>query len=185
MFIMNKNLIVAAVGSILAILTLIIVSAYTNRENDTQSNQDLTAGIISEVEDIRTNCPALVVQNDVVEVAEPPYSMEDLECLAHVINGEAGVESERCKYYVGSVVLNRVASKHYPNTIQDVVFQSGQYQCTWDGNYDREPSDACYEIAEDLLVNGSSLPSNVLYQAEFKQGSRVYEKIGKTYFCVK
>lgn len=113
------------------------------------------------------------------------YSYDEVEMLAHLINGEAGADwcSDTTRYYVGSVVLNRVNSYEFPDTIYGVIFQSGQYACTWDGNYDRTPSQRCYEIAKDLLENGSWLPNNVVFQANFSQGSGVYDYIDDVYFC--
>ena len=111
------------------------------------------------------------------------YSDEDLEVLTRVITGEAQCYSDEHQIAVGSVVLNRVESPKYPNTIKEVVFQRGQYACTKDGNYYREPTQKNREIAKYLLENGSQLPSNCIYQAQFKQGSGVYKKIGRTYIC--
>ena len=111
------------------------------------------------------------------------YTDEELHILSHVIYGEAGGYSRELQIGVGSVVLNRVKHERYPNTIKDVVFQSGQYACTWDGNYDREPDQQAIDVAIYLLENGSQFPEYVLYQSEFLQGDRVYRKIGNTYFC--
>lgn len=111
------------------------------------------------------------------------YSNNDLHILTKVIYGEASGQSWDFKVAVGSVVLNRVRSKKYPNTIKGVVFQKGQYACTWDGNYNKKPDKQTKRVAEYLLKNGSQLPSKVLYQAEFKQGKGVYKKMGRTYFC--
>ena len=108
---------------------------------------------------------------------------DNLYVLSHVINGEACGCSWEMKIGVGSVVINRVHSDAYPDTIRDVVFQSGQYACTWDGNYDREPEEESVEAAEYLLKHGSQYPDEVVYQANFTQGSGVYEVIGNMYFC--
>lgn len=120
-------------------------------------------------------------------IVNAPYDESDLEMLAHLIGGEAGANycSDKMKYYVGSVVLNRVASDYYPDTLEEVIFQKGQYACTWDGNYDREPTESCYEIAKDLLINGSVLPANVIFQAEFEQGDGVYCQEQNMIFCYK
>lgn len=114
---------------------------------------------------------------------ERPYTDEDLYILSHVIYGEAGGYSRELQIGVGSVVLNRVKSEKYPNTIKDVVFQKGQYACTWDGNYDREPDKQAVDVATYLLENGSQFPEYILYQAEFVQADAIYKKIGNTYFC--
>lgn len=111
------------------------------------------------------------------------YSDEDLTILTRVIYGEASGQSWDFQVAVGSVVLNRVKSNKFPNTIKGVVFQRGQYACTWDGNYNKTPNEQAKKVARYLLENGSQLPSYVLFQAEFLQGRGVYKKMGNTYFC--
>lgn len=110
------------------------------------------------------------------------YSDDDLYVLAHIIDAEMGVESWEDKIITGSVVLNRVASSQFPNTIRKVVFQKGQYSPTWSGSFYREPSAESWKAARYLLENGSQIPSNVLYQAEFKQGS-VWKRTKAAYYC--
>lgn len=116
-------------------------------------------------------------------VAKPLYTDEELYVLSHVINGEAESCSWKEKLWVGSVVLNRVDSHRYPDTIYEVVFDKGQYACTWDGNYDKEPIQESIDAAIYLLEKGSVLPRYVIFQAQFKQGDAVYGVIGNTYFC--
>ena len=108
---------------------------------------------------------------------------DDLYILSHVICGEAEGCSQDMKRSVGSVVLNRVDDDRFPDTIEEVVFQEGQYACTWDGNYYHEPSQDTIDIAKDLLENGSAIDSSVVWQAEFVQGVGVYDQIGNMYFC--
>lgn len=114
---------------------------------------------------------------------------EELMLLASLIYAEAGgVKDDKCLYYVGSVVLNRVKDEDYPDTIEGVIFQTEpciQYGCARKGYITKEPDERCIEIAEELLVNGSVLPENVVYQSERKQGSGVYEQIENVVFCYK
>lgn len=108
----------------------------------------------------------------------------DLELLAHLIYSEVGDDGEEAMYYAGSVVLNRMKNHEYPDDLYSVIYQKGQYEVTWNGGlYKEEPSDIAYEVAADLLEEGSILPEGVVYQAEFKQGSGTFEIIGDTYFC--
>lgn len=128
------------------------------------------------------------VQEPIPYVYEPMPDeyYEALELLAHLIYAEVGNESEDSMWYAGSVVINRINHHEYPNNLYDVVFQRGQYEVTWnEGLYKETPSDVAYEVAAELLNSGSILPSDVLYQAEFVQGSGVYEKIDNTYYCYK
>ena len=114
-----------------------------------------------------------------------PLTQENIEIMAHVMNGEAGnVKNDEWVLYYGSVVLNRVKSTRFPNTIKEVVFQRNplQYACTVDGNYDRQPPERMYRLAEQLLRYGSIIPENVVFQATFRQG-KIWKKCGVTYFC--
>ena len=104
------------------------------------------------------------------ETVVQTYSQEDLDILAHVICGEAQGYPDEEQWYVGAVVLNRVNCSRYPNSIKEVVFQKGQYACTRDGNYYRQPTEANYRNAKWLLENGSLLPGNIIYQSKGTQG---------------
>ena len=72
------------------------------------------------------------------------YTEDDLYELSHIINAEAGDAacSDELRIAVGSVVLNRVASDLFPDTVYEVVHQEGQYRPTWDGGFQKEPSEA-------------------------------------------
>lgn len=108
---------------------------------------------------------------------------EDLYILSHLICGEAEGCWRPMKLSVGSVVLNRVSDDRFPDTIAEVVFQEGQYACTWDGNYYKEPSQETINIAAELLEYGSVIDESVVWQAEFPQGYGIYDVIGNMYFC--
>ena len=113
-------------------------------------------------------------------------SSEEISMLEHLCNGEAGNQSDECQQAVISVVLNRVNSKWYPGTIKKVIFQRGQYACTWDGNYDKKPSKKVKKNVQAVLKGeGINVPKNVVYQAQFKQGKGVWKTIGTEIFCYK
>lgn len=114
------------------------------------------------------------------------YTQEDYEYLLMAIVGEAQNYSKLHQMYVGSVVLNRLHSTKYfsyGDCIKNIVLAPRQYACFADGGAYREPTDLNIEVANELIANGSILPSNVIFQAEFKQGDGVYAHIGNTYFC--
>lgn len=119
---------------------------------------------------------------------EKTYSDNDLYVLSHIISAESGNCSEDMMIAVGSVVLNRVNDERFPDTIEEVVFQPGQYSPTWNGTYYNEPTDGAVEVAEMLLTDGSQIDESVVWQAEFVQGVGIYEVIespwgSKMYFC--
>lgn len=162
------------------------------RETDTQPSE-----LSNVVEYDLVECSALPVaaEDSVVEepiVEDPPYSEEDLDLLSRLITAEMGASwvSDEIQLYVGSVVLNRLHSDLYPGeTIYEVIYQDGQYSPTWTGAINNTPDERTIENAKKLLTDGSILPENVVFQANFKQGDGVYceyydEVLGTTtYFC--
>lgn len=116
------------------------------------------------------------------ELETAKYTENDFELLAHVIEAEAGGESDYHKLCVGTVVMNRVDSEKYPDTIEGVIYQPGQYQCVTNSHINKEPSESSYEAAKSILDGRRMFRSSVVYQAEFIQG-KVVEKVGNTYFC--
>ena len=117
------------------------------------------------------------------QAKDAEVSKEDINLLAHLIWNETGILGTKAMYYTGSVILNRMKCKYYPDTLEEVIFDDGQYAVTWTGMLWRDCPEEAFIIAEDLLINGSVLPDYVVFQAQFKQGDGVYEKIGNTYYC--
>ncbi len=75
------------------------------------------------------------------------YTEADLRILTCIIYAEARGESYEGQLAVGSVVMNRVMSSKFPNTIYDVVYQTNQFQPVRDGHLD---------TAYDLYDNGDA-----------------------------
>ena len=117
---------------------------------------------------------------------EASYTEEDLWYLSHIIQAESGYCERAMQEGVGSVVINRKNSDLFPNTIPEVIQQPGQYS-TLGWLSSQEPTDQVIEVAIDLLENGSKFPENVLYQANFVQGSGIYKTLSTSYstmyFC--
>ena len=110
---------------------------------------------------------------------------EEISLLARLITAETGGTDEYLSYLTGSVVINRMNNPSFPSTVFGVIYQQGQYECTWNGHIYRPYTDLAWEIAEELLTYGTTIPENCLFQAEFVQGNGVYQKVGNTYFCWK
>jgi hypothetical protein len=118
---------------------------------------------------------------------------EDLYYLSKIMYSEAGSVwlSDEWKMAVGEVVLNRVASPKFPDTVKEVVFQQGQYSranSTYFHNL--RPNMRCVELALRLLQGERVLNNpDVLYQSNEPQGSGTYRAyhdklLGWTYFCL-
>lgn len=62
-------------------------------------------------------------------------SQEDKQVLQRIVEAEATGQSVEGKLLVANVILNRVKSSTFPNTVQKVVFQKGQFSPISDGRY--------------------------------------------------
>lgn len=126
---------------------------------------------------------------------EPAYSEADLEMLALVIYQEAGGDacSDETRLMVGNVVLNRVADDRFPDTIEEVLLQERQYgRLHWTGlvwperasqSVEAHAVQRAYDCAERVLNGERLLPEDVIWQAEFKQGTEVVAEQDGFYFC--
>lgn len=79
----------------------------------------------------------------------------DLELLATIIYCEAGNQSYEGKLAVGSVVMNRVASRSFPNSISGVIYQSGQFSPVASGRFAQAlasgAGSGCRSVAQEVL----------------------------------
>ena len=101
----------------------------------------------------------------------------DKELLASLIFCEAGNQPYEGQVAVGAVVLNRINSASYPNTMEEVIYQSGQFSPAMSGWLDRvgangSYTDAAMQAAEDALA-GSNPVGNCLYFSVGGYGMRI------------
>lgn len=86
----------------------------------------------------------------------------DLTLLSKVIYSEARGEPYKGQVAVGAVVLNRVASSSFPNTIAGVVYQSGAFDAVSDGQINLQPDETARKAAQDA-INGWDPTSGCIY----------------------
>lgn len=115
----------------------------------------------------------------------------DVQLLARAINGEARGESYEGQVAVGAVILNRVDSPDFPNTIAGVIYEPGAFTAVSDGqiNVSIEESSTVYKAAQDAL-NGWDPTNGCLYyfNPNTATNSWIWSKtivktIGKHNFC--
>lgn len=87
---------------------------------------------------------------------------EDLYLLASIIHGEARGEPYEGQVAVGAVVLNRVASPDFPNTIAEVIYQPGAFDAVEDKQFYLTPNETALNAARDAL-NGWDPTNGALY----------------------
>lgn len=84
---------------------------------------------------------------------------DDTRLLAALIYCEAGIETYNGKLAVGAVVMNRVRSAAYPNTVSSVIFASGQFTPAMNGKvakvYGGDIPESCWEAAR-AAINGET-----------------------------
>ena len=86
----------------------------------------------------------------------------DVELLARLIHGEARGEPYVGMVAVGAVVLNRVRSSRFPNTLAGVIYQSGAFDAVKDGQINLTPNEQSRRAARDAL-NGWDPTGGCLY----------------------
>lgn len=91
-----------------------------------------------------------------------PASAEDLELMACIIQCEAEGEPYAGKLAVGSVVMNRVASSSFPNTVMGVIYQSGQFSPVASGRMAARlaagANSECRQAAQEVLNGNITVP---------------------------
>ena len=86
----------------------------------------------------------------------------DLNLLARLIYAESRGEPYTGQVAVGAVVLNRVKSSSFPNTISGVIYQSGAFSVVNDGQINLTPNETAKKAAQDAL-NGWDPTYGALY----------------------
>ncbi len=86
----------------------------------------------------------------------------DHRLLSKLVYAEARGESYKGQVAVAAVVLNRVASASFPNTISGVIYQSGAFTCVSNGTINNTPDATAIRAARDAL-NGWDPTGGCLY----------------------
>ncbi len=165
----------------------VVVDSTANETVKTSPLDDALPGILAKQSDVAMVTPDQVKNspelNQVVEVnnevlegvraetadatiatsrARLRYSERDLQCLAANAYFEAGGEGERGMAAVSYVVLNRMKSGRYRDSICGVVYQKGQFSWTFDRRSNNPPNKALHErarkVARAVLEGTASNP---------------------------
>lgn len=125
-------------------------------------------------------------------------SADEYTLLASIIYCEAGGESYEGKLAVGYVIMNRVRSNKFPNTITDVVYQKNQFSPVASGRLatilamEADPdvkgkvTDSCYQAATEVLTGTSNVDECLFFRtwAPVPQLITNLENNGVTYFII-
>lgn len=90
------------------------------------------------------------------------HSDEDLYLLAKLISAEARGEPLEGQIAVGAVVLNRVKSPDFPDTIREVIYEKGQFTPVANGAIDASPTSSSISAAQ-VALSGKDPSGGALY----------------------
>lgn len=78
-------------------------------------------------------------------------SQSDIDLMAKLVYAESRGEPFEGKVAVASVVLNRVTSPQFPNTVTDVIFQSNAFSCVKNNEIVANPDQSCYDAVYESI----------------------------------
>lgn len=126
-----------------------------------------------------------------VEASSNSNSTSDVQLIARAINGEARGEPYEGQVAVGAVILNRVKSSKFPNTIAGVIYEPGAFTAVADGqiNVPIEEGSTVVKAARDAL-NGWDPSGGAIYYFNPSTATNKWiwsrpliKTIGKHRFC--
>lgn len=170
----HKDLITAAMIIILVAVIVIILAAIPTMAYDgtriTTARQDALheAADLLRAAGLPEDDPAIRALS-----AEWWCEQENLNIVARVVMGEAGACPWEHQVAVAAVVVNRVNSPYFPGTVREVVAAPGQYTTLYLSGFDKT-SRQCYEAAKVALDGTDNVPDDVIWQAEFPQGTEIW-----------
>ena len=107
--------------------------------------------------DAATEVVSITRGSGAIQSGDSYYDQEDLFWLSRVIYAESGNQPLEGKMAVGNVVMNRVASPIYPNTVEGVLAQKNQFSTYKSGALaDRTPNESSI-IAAKLVLDGGEV----------------------------
>lgn len=109
---------------------------------------------------------------DSIEITNVIKQKKEIEMLAQLTQAEAGNQDLTGKRYVVDVVLNRVGSDEFPDTVEEVIFQENQFSVIKNGAFDKAAeniTEECYEAVK--LEYENRLNDDILY---FSRGKSPY-----------
>ena len=155
------------------------IKQYANDISDAESKaEELEAQIKAQEADIKAleaklaeemRLSRLAASSKWRGISEVTFSEGDRYLLANLIYCEAGSEPYEGKVAVGAVVINRVLSSVYPDTVVGVIYQNKQFSPVASGRLalalaDGKATAACYQAADEAMTGYSNVGSCVYFR---------------------
>jgi len=165
----SDNLIIFLV--IILTINFIFLPAFSlkARAEDSINKEDIYTGIgvavllviISKIAE-NNNKVSETTNNSRVNIDYENLDNKDVEILARAIYAESRGEPYKGQVAVGAVILNRVKSANFPNSIEKVVYQDGQFSSVQDGQINLLPNETALNAAKEA-INGKDPSKGALY----------------------
>lgn len=193
----------AAIGT-KALFSLTVIPTRAEEQATQQEQQSLASARTVIDVDAKEELIQAVITSDYVRgtraemylaeaAATPHCTYENLSLMARILERETGIDwPDNAVLMIGEVVMNRVNSPLFPDTVKDVLYQTGpvQYAPVYAGDWDFTPSERYVRLAWRVLEGERPLNDpDVIWQALFPQGSEIVAFytdpiLGTTtYFC--
>lgn len=164
----RQRAIVLSIFSILAIgLSILLAGALKAKSG---ASGETTEAPIQTTEVQTVTMAAIQAVEVTAEPTEAPrlykmhLSKKDSYLLAKIAMAEAEGEPLKGKELVIMVVLNRMQSKEFPDTVYDVIYQEHQFSPIADGRFDRvEPDEDCWKALEKVKAFENDISEGALY----------------------
>lgn len=155
------------------------VGEITKKENEVTAQEEELAQIKNNIEALQKKLAEELAMSQAAanaewrDISDVEFSEEDVTMLANLIYCEARGESYDGKLAVASVVINRVLSSKFPNTMAGVIYQKNQFApVTSTRNsfvealaYDKAAnSSGCYEAAREAMSGITNVTNCVFFQ---------------------
>lgn len=105
---------------------------------------------------------AKVEETTAPDVRNTSISEYERDLLARLVRAEAEIESFKGKVAVAEVVLNRVESEEFPDTIEGVIYQKRQFTPVANGSINKKATEDCYRAVDEAL-KGSNYVGDSMY----------------------
>lgn len=168
--------------------------ASTKKTTSSTKNKTTTKQTTTKQSNTNKNQTKKTTSTKTTKTKQPSYTAKELEMMSIVIYREAGGDaySNKTRIMVGNVVMNRVRSSRFPNTIYGVLTQRGQYAgmsngVTWpkmaSNRWEQNAVKRAKACAKRVLNGENYLPKNVVYQSDYRNlGSGIYCVADGMYF---
>ncbi|MCM1299721.1 MAG: cell wall hydrolase [Firmicutes bacterium] len=119
----------------------------------------------------------------------PTATQANINLLARIISAEGRGESYVGQVAIGAVICNRIEHPSFPDTLQGVIYQNGEFTAITDGQFNEPVSESAYYAARDALAGWDPTGGCAYYfnpkktSDEYMHSKEVVKIIGDHYFC--